>query len=196
MTGADLSGADLRNASYPANLTSSAITTNTILRDGQIKGLNLDSTNPTLVVRNYSDPINIEIENGMSMEPQTSLVFQLDGNSWGSTISFAPGIPVILDGTLELDVEAGFNPAIAADDTVHLFDWTGASRSGSFSSIISDPPPGYTWDTSNLYSTGEVTLEVVPEPSALVLLAAGAIGLVGYGWRRLTRRAAVLAGNR
>jgi len=30
----------------------------------------------------------------------------------------------------------------------------------------------------------DLVLNVVPEPSALVLLAAGALGLLGYGWRR------------
>jgi autotransporter-associated beta strand protein len=31
---------------------------------------------------------------------------------------------------------------------------------------------------------GDVVLNVVPEPSTFILLAAGAVGLVGYGWRR------------
>ena len=37
--------------------------------------------------------------------------------------------------------------------------------------------------------TLNVTAEVVPEPSTLALLAAGALGLVGYAWRRRRRNA-------
>jgi len=35
-----------------------------------------------------------------------------------------------------------------------------------------------------------LTTEVVPEPSSIVLLITGAIGLIGYGWRRKRKQAA------
>ena len=38
--------------------------------------------------------------------------------------------------------------------------------------------------------TLNVTADVVPEPSSLTMLAAAAIGLVGYGWRRRLARTA------
>jgi len=49
--------------------------------------------------------------------------------------------------------------------TLDLFDWTGVSPTGAFT--VESP---YTWDLSQLYTTGEVTLLAVPEPSSLLLL--------------------------
>ena len=63
--------------------------------DGTIRGLGLNSANPALVVRNYSPTsggqMPIRILQGMSMDSNANLQFQLDGNSWGSTISFDTG---------------------------------------------------------------------------------------------------------
>jgi hypothetical protein len=90
------------------------------------------------------------------------MVFEAD--AWDSTISFTPGIPVTLGGTLELAFADDMNLASQVGRTLDLFDWTGVTPSGTFS--ISSP---YAWDLSNLYTTGEVTLTAVPEPGALLL---------------------------
>jgi len=116
------------------------------------------------------------------MSPDASLVLEFDGNPWGSTISFDAGIPVTLDGDLELDLAAGVDPAGLLGDVYQLFDWTGVSPSGQFADITNNLPAGYAWDTSQLYTSGDVML--VPEPGTLALLGAGAIGLLGYRWRR------------
>ena len=184
------------------------------------------------------------------MTTGTSLVFQFDDNPWGSTISFASGIPVALGGNLELDLVAGVTPASLLGDTFQLFNWTGVSPSGQFAQIVNDLPTGYTWNTSALYTLGEVTLvasglnpgdangdnkvdindltivlanynqsgmtwsqgeftgsgtvdindltivlanyntsvgssiSAVPEPSCVVLLAIGAVGLLVFAWHR------------
>ena len=76
---------------------------------------------------------------------------------WGSTISFAPGIPVTLGGVLELTYAPGVNLAGEIGRTIDLFDWTGVNPTGAFT--VTSP---YTWDLSNLYTTGEVTLSNVP----------------------------------
>ena len=72
---------------------------------------------------------------------------------------------------------------VAANDpaqvgrTLKVFDWTGVSPTGAFA--VSSP---YHWDLSRLYSTGEITLAAVPEPSTVVLLAMAAG--IGIGRRR------------
>ena len=83
-----------------------------------------------------------------------------------------------LDGTLRL-VLVGYEPLVG--DRFDLLDWI--SRGGMFDLV--DLPPlsgGKTWNTSQLYTTGEV--QIFPEPSTLVLLGVGVITLLGYAWRR------------
>jgi hypothetical protein len=93
--------------------------------------------------------------------------------SWNSTMRFAPGVDVSLDGALELHLADGFNGSAFAPMVFQLFDWTGVTPTGSMA-IVSDP--GAVWDTSQLLSTGQVTLIAVPEPQ-LALLLAGAAGV-------------------
>ena len=78
---------------------------------------------------------------------------------------------------------AGVDPSTLVGDTWQLFDWTGVSPSGAFAGVVNDLPAGYAWNTSALYTLGEVTLTTVPEPSTLLLLGVAAVGLAG-AWRR------------
>jgi hypothetical protein len=116
--------------------------------------------------------------------------------TWGSTISFAAGIPVTLGGNLVLGTEAGVDTryCIGIGSTFRLFDWTGVTPSGQFN-IVNDLP-GYAWDTSQLYTTGNVTL--LPEPLAWELLAAGMAALAAHRCfsRRKKRQAGVPRGSR
>lgn len=159
LTDANLTGADLRGVYYdrPVGMPGN---TNAIFPDGTIQGLNLNLTNPTFLVRNYrgSSSIPIHFQQGMTLTQSSSLVFQFDGNPWGSTISFASGIPVVLGGSLELDLAAGANLGSLVGDSFHLFDWSGVGSPGHFANITNDLPSGYSWDTSQLYTTGDVTL--------------------------------------
>ncbi|MGA2254864.1 MAG: pentapeptide repeat-containing protein, partial [Thermoguttaceae bacterium] len=119
LTYADLTGADLRGA-QGLHLDTTTTTTNTILPDGTINGLSLDSPNHPLLVRNYRANIPIHILQGMSMNTGASLVLEFDGAPWGSTISFASGIRVRLNGNLELDLAAGVNPAGLVGDSFQV----------------------------------------------------------------------------
>jgi hypothetical protein len=158
---------------------------NTILPNGTINGLNL-AAGQSLVVNNYAGNIPITVLTQATFDPAATLQIVLDGNPWGSTISFASGIPVTLAGELELELAPGVNLASLVGDTFQLFNWTGVSPTGQFS--VELPGGSWEWNISQLYTTGEVT--VVPEPSTLFLLGMGAISLLAYGWRRRTRTAA------
>ena len=107
------------------------------------------------------------------------MVFEAD--AWDSTIFFAPGIPVTLGGTLELTFAADVNLASQLGRTFDLFDWTGVAPAGAFT--ISSP---YAWDLSNLYTTGEVTLTAVPEPSSFALAAVSVSSVTLYRRRKIS----------
>jgi hypothetical protein len=79
------------------------------------------------------------------------MLFDTDG--WDSTISFQPGIPVAIGGTLELVFAADVELARQVGQTFDLFDWTGVNPTGLFR--VSSP---YVWDLANLYTTGDVSL--------------------------------------
>jgi uncharacterized protein YjbI with pentapeptide repeats len=175
LNSANLTAADLRGAQ--SIVLGSATVTNTILRDGTIQGLHLTSNNDIFLVRNYSGH-SIHILQGMSMDTGTSLAFQFDSAPWGSTISFDSGVLVTLGGNLELDVMDGVKP-VSLYDSFQLFNWTGVSPQGQFAKVIDSLPAGYSWDTSQLYTLGVVTL--VPEPSALITLCISFITLLAYG---------------
>ena len=69
-----------------------------------------------------------------------------------------------------------------------LFDW--GSSEGAFSAIDLSGAPlaaGLQWDTSRLYSTGEIGISAVPEPQSWALLLAG-LGLLAWrGGARASR---------
>ena len=67
-----------------------------------------------------------------------------------------------LGGTLDLEFTSDVDVGAQLGRTIHLFDWSGVSPVGTFT--IGGP---YTWDASQLYTAGDVTLIAVPEPSGL-----------------------------
>jgi hypothetical protein len=118
-----------------------------------------------LVVRDYdgnpaAEPpaaaIPIVVEERLTMDAAGNLRLEFDADPWGSTISFAPGIPVSLGGTMELAFADGVNLASQVGRTFDLFDWTGVTPAGVFTVSSS-----YAWNLSNLYATGEVTLRSI-----------------------------------
>src|SRR5262249_40394163 len=130
---------------------------NLIRPDGHIAALDLTG-GALLVVRDYDGsqynlPIAITVDQHLAMGPGGTLRMVFESDAWDSTISFAPGIPVALGGTLELTFAADVDPTSQLGRTLDLFDWTGVNAAGAFA--VASP---YKWDLSRLYTTGEVTL--------------------------------------
>ncbi|ACB75002.1 PEP-CTERM sorting domain-containing protein [Opitutus terrae] len=89
-------------------------------------------------------------------------------------------------GTLALAFYGGFSAGdLHAGDTFDFFNW--GSQSGAFGTL--DLPAlagGLSWDTSQLYTSGNLSISAVPEPSTYGVLAGCAC--LGFAvWRRRAR---------
>ena len=124
------------------------------------------------------------VDDHLTMAPGSTLRMVFEADAWDSTISFAPGIPVALGGTLELTFADDVNLASQLGRTFDLFDWTGVNPTGEFT--ISSP---YAWNLSHLYTTGDVTLIAVPEPATVFLAVMGMS--VFYSARMCRRKSAL-----
>ena len=119
--------------------------------------------------------------NNVSLGNSAVLVIEIGGLSPGSQHDQIDiGGVLALNGTLDVDLINGFNPSFG--NVFNIFDGTtsGAFNSFNFPALGG----GLSWDTSTLYTLGN--LVVVPEPSTgvLALLAAGLLNR-----RRRTARA-------
>jgi len=81
---------------------------------------------------------------------------------------------VTLDGTLDVTALAG---TFAAGQVFDILDWK--TLSGTFDTVnLPSLSGGLSWDTSQLYTTGELT--VVPEPTSGMLMLLGLLGVIGF----------------
>lgn len=108
-------------------------------------------------------PVVIEYPN---LNSASALQMLFEADSWDSVVSIGPASAPSIDGRLELEFAAGVEVASQIDRTICIFDWTGVTANGQFK-VVSP----YTWDLSYLYTTGEITLLAVPEPSVSWLVA-------------------------
>jgi uncharacterized protein YjbI with pentapeptide repeats len=183
LTGADLTG-DTRGAfnwfgQWIDADYSAAFTTNMILPDGSIAGLVIGE-GQRLVIRDDDGgrpmwwgpgvPIAISVLDTATIAEGGLLELVVEADAWDSVISFEPGIPVQLGGSLELTFAEEVNVALQLGHTLRIFDWTGVSPTGQFT--IRSP---YVWDVTNLYMTGEVKLIAVPEPNSASIILLGAM---------------------
>jgi uncharacterized protein YjbI with pentapeptide repeats len=187
MTGSDLSGSDTRGTSLTdAQIVSAADTSNLIwpdgtMRDGLVVGggtFRVGDLDPVVVVAGDADAVGrvITIQDAFDIDPAGTLRVVFEDLNWGSLIQFDPSVgTAFLGGTLELGLELG--DGLVVEDflggTFRLFDWTGVTIDGAFDQIAVDPAftgAGLGFDTSQLYSVGEVTVVAVPEPAAGVVL--------------------------
>jgi uncharacterized protein YjbI with pentapeptide repeats len=165
---ADLTGADLRGARY-SDLTR-AITRNLITRGGAVFGLELRD-GEDLWIRDHDSRGIITVFDGMSVSEGGVLRLVFEADHWNSLILFEQGIPVRLDGTLELTFARDVDVAAQVGRTLSIFNWT-VDPNGAF-----DVTSPYRWDLSRLYTTGEVRLIGVPEPNTLAMVGFAALVL-------------------
>ena len=95
----------------------------------------------------------MSVDQHFNMSAGGILQLLIEASAWNSVISFQHGIPVALGGTLDLEFTSDTDVGAQVGRKIHLFDWSGVSPSGTFT--IGGP---YTWDVSQLYTAGDVTL--------------------------------------
>ncbi len=97
------------------------------------------------------------------------------------------GASVVLGASSIFEITTAVSSGWAAGSSWQLIDWAGLTRTGTFSNLTStvgnfaNLPDisnlGLGWDVSAIYSTGVVSIAVIPEPSRAMLLLLGLLGL-------------------
>jgi fibronectin-binding autotransporter adhesin len=123
---------------------------------------------------------SVEIIGSLALGSQGALAFDLSSAASYERLSAVNGI-TLSGGTLRLALSNGYVPSVGA--TFDLLDW-GGPLTGSFTSL--DLPAGITWNTSNLYTNGTLSVVAIPEPAALSLLLPGVILLTNIRRGRRT----------
>ena len=178
--------ADLRGAMLYTDLTGLDFT-RTIMPDGTLSRLRIDQ-GEVLTIRSAPELISLEEppqQPPRAIAPEAAIApfiklpdhiatidgtleILLDDLEWESTLAFDPRASVNISGTLRLDFDELTNPISSVGRTFDLFNWP-LIVNGTFDIVTH---PKHTWDLSNLYSTGEVRLLAIPEPSSLTGLTA------------------------
>jgi hypothetical protein len=145
---------NLRYAHFSGGLDLSLagpISRNAILPDGSVAGLDL-TLGDVLVVRDDDGvpyppspdwlteraPVPVTVQSHMAMSDGGVLQLLFESDPWDSLISFEPGIPVMLGGTLELTFADDVDLTTQLGRTLRIFDWTGISPTGEFQ--VASPP--------------------------------------------------------
>ncbi len=188
LTDANFTNTDLRGAvgTYLSQLT---LTQNMIHPDAHVEGLIL-TAGQSMRLWDYNNTdhpqlMHILIEDELTLDPTSTLTMIFEDDQWGSTLTFGRAIPVSLAGTLELLLDPTLDPASLLGTTFDLFDWDNITLTTTFDYLATSP--NLTWDTSLLYTTGQVTLTAIPEPTTLTLITL--TSLAALNPRRKQRKA-------
>jgi autotransporter-associated beta strand protein len=182
-TGATLGGSGLVTPGVNNSVTIDSGATLTVGNVADTEGSDLTITTSGTGALTINGKVEFDIWSGAGAGDNTLLPLTADRLIIG-------GGPVVLGGSLAIN-----NPnsiaAWAAGDMWRLFDWALAtSVTGTFTNITStvgnfnDLPdlsaidPLLAWDASNLYSQGTLSVVLIPEPSRVLLLLLGGLGLL------------------
>lgn len=154
---------------------------NTILPNGTVGGGSTPGLNllagDTLTIRD--NPIAVTVDTTFAIAPGATLEFVLSDADFTSTVSTS--LQPTLAGTLALNLAPGLDPASLLGTTFDLFNFNGLLPNTTFDAITTNLNPAmYSWDTSDLYLGGTVTL--IPAPGA-----AGTLALAGLATFRRRR---------
>jgi hypothetical protein len=136
-----------------------------------------------------NSPALVTIEGDLTMGASSPLMMELGGTAPGSQHDKldVQGTLSLAGGPLQVVWWGGFQAG--AGDRFDLLDW--GQLEGSFGAIsLPTLGTGLLWDTSALYTLGELRVTAVPEPAAASLLLAG---LAAMAWMSRRRREPGLA---
>ena len=130
-------------------------------------------------LRPGNSPAIVTFDNNVGFGASAGLDVELGGLTPGSDYDQVHATGVLsLAGALDVSLTRGFVPR--AGNSFDILDW--GSLSGAFATLnLPALSGGLAWSTSQLYTTGVLT--VIPEPATMVLLILGVAGVVG-----ITRR--------
>jgi len=156
------------------SFTLGASNAQTLSGNGSITGNTTVGTNGTLAPGNSIGSLGITGD--FTLGAGSLSVFEINTAGDISDLAIVSGL-LTFGGTLNVNKVGA---ALVSGDTFNLFDW--GSKDGTFSAVnLPELDTGLTWDQSQLYTTG--TLTVIPEPRAALL---GGLGLLALLRRRRT----------
>jgi hypothetical protein len=125
---------------------------------GYVKGVGtFDNVNFTGTLSPGFSPTILSVGN-IALSPASTLVMELGGTTPGTDYDqIISSGALAFDGTLQVALINGFSPT--AGQSFNLFDW--ASLSGTFDMLELPALAGLTWNTSQLYTTGVLSLSAL-----------------------------------
>ena len=124
----------------------------------------------------------LAITGSYTQDATALLQFELGGQKPGVEFDrLLVGGNVSLAGTLKVSLIGGFSPTLG--DSFDILDW--GTLSGTFSTLqLPALGNNLAWNTSQLYTSGVISVTTVPEPAAAVLFAMLAPALLAVSMRR------------
>jgi fibronectin-binding autotransporter adhesin len=165
-----------------------SVTAGTLLINGNISTSALATVSGTGTLGGDGFVGNTRIQTGGTLSPGNSIgtlgingdltldsgsfsFFEIDTAGDLSDLAIVTGL-LTFGGTLDVN---NVGSSLVNGDVFNLFDW--GTVSGTFSTVnLPALDPGLTWDQSQLYTAG--TLSVIPEPSTLLLGSLGLLALL------------------